>query len=202
MNSRIVLVGEEKGLARSVAIGPHRLTADEPEPVGTDTGPTPVELLLAALGSCASMAVRASAQRHAWPLERVDVAVRFDAEGQVVKNVGLVGELTPSSGISFSRSPDDVPSIGSSPRRSRSSLCPPCSPSPNRSHDLTCRYRRGVRHPASRPGAAPHVGIGRWAQAVACAASLIRRATSPGRETLTAWEAETSMTVAPARSAM
>ncbi|UXX97210.1 OsmC family protein [Streptomyces sp. AD2-2] len=95
MNSRIVLVGEEKGLARSVAIGPHRLTADEPEPVGTDTGPTPVELLLAALGSCASMAVRASAQRHAWPLERVDVAVRFDAEGQVVKNVGLVGELTP-----------------------------------------------------------------------------------------------------------
>ncbi len=103
MNSRIVLVGEEKGLARSVAIGPHRLTADEPEPVGTDTGPTPVELLLAALGSCASMAVRASAQRHAWPLERVDVAVRFDAEGQVVKNVGLVGELTPSSGISFSR---------------------------------------------------------------------------------------------------
>ncbi|MFE2889144.1 OsmC family protein [Streptomyces sp. NPDC059272] len=94
MNSRIVLVAEEKGLARSVAIGPHSLTADEPEPAGTDTGPTPVELLLAALGSCASMAVRASAQRHAWPLERVDVAVRFDAEGQVVKNIGLVGELT------------------------------------------------------------------------------------------------------------
>ncbi|MFJ2162936.1 OsmC family protein [Streptomyces sp. NPDC087856] len=94
MNSRIVIVAEEKGLARSVAIGPHRLTADEPEPAGTDTGPTPVELLLAALGSCASMAVRASAQRHAWPLERVDVAVRFDADGQVVKNIGLVGELT------------------------------------------------------------------------------------------------------------
>ncbi|MGR3875332.1 OsmC family protein [Streptomyces graminifolii] len=94
MNSRIVLVAEEEGLARSVAIGPHRLTADEPEPAGTDTGPTPVELLLAALGSCASMAVRASAQRHAWPLERVDVAVRFDAEGRVVKNIGLVGELT------------------------------------------------------------------------------------------------------------
>ncbi|WP_328935863.1 MULTISPECIES: OsmC family protein [unclassified Streptomyces] len=94
MNSRLVIVAEDKGLARSVAIGPHHLTADEPEPAGTDTGPTPVELLLAALGSCASMAVRASAQRHAWPLERVDVAVRFDAEGQVVKNIGLVGELT------------------------------------------------------------------------------------------------------------
>ncbi|MFJ9721403.1 OsmC family protein [Streptomyces sp. NPDC101209] len=96
MNTRIVTVAEGKQLARSVAIGTHRLTADEPEPVGTDTGPTPGELLLAALGACTSMAVRAYAQRHEWPLDRVDVAVRFGAQGQVVKNVGLVGELTPA----------------------------------------------------------------------------------------------------------
>ncbi|MGY5051242.1 OsmC family protein [Streptomyces sp. 900105755] len=95
MNSRIVTVAEGKQLARSVAIGTHRLTADEPEPVGSDTGPTPGELLLAALGACTSMAVRAYAQRYEWPLDRVDVAVRFDAQGQVVKNIGLVGELTP-----------------------------------------------------------------------------------------------------------
>jgi len=96
MNTRIVTVAEGKQLARSVAIGTHRLTADEPEPVGTDTGPTPGELLLAALGACTSMAVRAHAQRHEWPLDRVDVAVRFGAQGQVVKNIGLVGELTPA----------------------------------------------------------------------------------------------------------
>ncbi|MFF5497851.1 OsmC family protein [Streptomyces aquilus] len=96
MNTRIVTVAEGKQLARSVAIGTHRLTADEPEPVGTDTGPTPGELLLAALGACTSMAVRAYAQRHEWPLERVDVAVRYGAPGQVVKNIGLVGELTPA----------------------------------------------------------------------------------------------------------
>ena len=96
MNTRIVTVAEGKQLARSVAIGTHRLTADEPEPVGTDTGPTPGELLLAALGACTSMAVRAYAQRHEWPLARVDVAVRFGAQGQVVKNIGLVGELTPA----------------------------------------------------------------------------------------------------------
>ncbi|MFF4121625.1 OsmC family protein [Streptomyces sp. NPDC001714] len=95
MNTRIVTVAEGKQLARSVAIGTHRLTADEPEPAGSDTGPTPGELLLAALGACTSMAVRAYAQRHEWPLDRVDVAVRFDAQGQVVKNIGLVGELTP-----------------------------------------------------------------------------------------------------------
>lgn len=96
MNTRIVTVAEGKQLARSVAIGTHRLTADEPEPVGTDTGPTPGELLLTALGACTSMAVRAYAQRHEWPLDRVDVAVRFGAQGQVVKNIGLVGELTPA----------------------------------------------------------------------------------------------------------
>ncbi|MEU6008638.1 OsmC family protein [Streptomyces sp. NPDC047453] len=96
MNTRIVTVAEGKQLARSVAIGTHRLTADEPEPVGSDTGPTPGELLLAALGACTSMAVRAYAQRHEWPLDRVDVAVRFGAQGQVVKNIGLVGELTPA----------------------------------------------------------------------------------------------------------
>ncbi|MGY4923657.1 OsmC family protein [Streptomyces sp. 900105755] len=96
MNTRIVTVAEGKQLARSVAIGTHRLTADEPEPVGSDTGPTPGELLLAALGTCTSMAVRAYAQRHEWPLDRVDVAVRFDVQGQVVKNIGLVGELTPA----------------------------------------------------------------------------------------------------------
>ncbi|SNX66458.1 putative redox protein [Streptomyces sp. TLI_55] len=96
MNTRIVTVAEGKQLARSVAIGTHRLTADEPEPVGTDTGPTPGELLLAALGACTSMAVRAYAQRHEWPLDRVDVAVRYGAQGQVVKNIGLVGELAPA----------------------------------------------------------------------------------------------------------
>ncbi|MGW3100266.1 OsmC family protein [Streptomyces sp. NPDC001102] len=89
-------MAEGKQLARSVAIGTHRLTADEPDPVGTDTGPTPGELLLAALGACTSMAVRAYAQRHEWALERVDVAVRYGAQGQVVKNIGLVGELTPA----------------------------------------------------------------------------------------------------------
>ncbi|WP_128381538.1 OsmC family protein [Streptomyces cavernae] len=96
MNTRIVSVAEGQRLARSLAIGPHTLTADEPQPIGTDTGPTPVELLLAALGSCTSMAVRAFADRHGWPLDQVDVAVRFDPQGQVVKNITLAGDLDPA----------------------------------------------------------------------------------------------------------
>ncbi|MDQ1031177.1 putative redox protein [Streptomyces umbrinus] len=96
MSTRIVTVAEGGRLNRSVTIGPHHLTADEPEPMSDDAGPTPGELLLAALGSCTSMAVRAMADRHGWPLERVDVAVRFGEQGHIVKNVGLTGNLDPA----------------------------------------------------------------------------------------------------------
>ncbi|WP_326607606.1 OsmC family protein [Streptomyces sp. NBC_01799] len=73
------LRNEGRGLARSVAVDSHTLTADEPQPVGADTGPTPAGLVLAALGACTSMAVRAFTDRHGRPLEQVDVTVRFDA---------------------------------------------------------------------------------------------------------------------------
>jgi putative redox protein len=96
MTTRIVTVAEGGRLTRSVTIGPHHLLADEPEPMSDDAGPTPGELLLAALGSCTSMAVRAMADRHGWPLERVDVAVRFGEQGHIVKNVGLTGDLDPA----------------------------------------------------------------------------------------------------------
>ncbi|WP_151483731.1 OsmC family protein [Streptomyces albicerus] len=96
MNARIVSVSEGRRLARSIAVGPHTLTADEPQPISADTGPTPGELLLAALGSCTSMAVRAFADRHGWPLDQVDVAARFDAQGQIVKDIRLTGDLEPA----------------------------------------------------------------------------------------------------------
>ena len=95
MAARIVAVSEGRGLARSVAVGPHTLTADEPQPLGTDAGPTPGELLLAALAACTSMAVRTFADRHGWALEQVDVTAGFDARGQIVKDVRLTGELDP-----------------------------------------------------------------------------------------------------------
>ncbi|MEU0072076.1 OsmC family protein [Streptomyces sp. NPDC006332] len=96
MNARIVSVGEGPRLARSIAVGPHTLTADEPQPIGADTGPTPVELLLAALGACTSMTVRAFADRHGWQLDQADVAVRFDPQGQIIKSIRLTGDLEPA----------------------------------------------------------------------------------------------------------
>jgi len=57
----VVVRGSASGFAQTVEIGPWRTTADEPITVGgTGTGPTPYELLLAALGSCTSMTSDAS----------------------------------------------------------------------------------------------------------------------------------------------
>jgi putative redox protein len=62
--------------AQEITAGKHRLVADEPKPVGDDSGPTPYDLLLAALGACTSMTVRMYASRKEWPLERVQVTLR------------------------------------------------------------------------------------------------------------------------------
>lgn len=74
----IVLVrGGASGFAQEIEAGRHRLGADEPEAAGgTDTGPSPYELLLAALGSCTSMTVAMYARRKQWPLERVVVRLQ------------------------------------------------------------------------------------------------------------------------------
>jgi len=50
--ARPVHVESLSALRQDVWVGPHRLVADEPADVGgEDAGPTPIELLLAALGS-------------------------------------------------------------------------------------------------------------------------------------------------------
>lgn len=61
---------------QQITVGQHRLVSDEPRPIGDDAGPTPYDLLLAALGACTSMTVRMYADRQGWPLERVRVTLR------------------------------------------------------------------------------------------------------------------------------
>lgn len=63
-------------LAQSIQAGRHFWTADEPLGVGDDTGPTPYDLLLAALGVCTAMTVRMYADRKGYPLEHVSVQLR------------------------------------------------------------------------------------------------------------------------------
>jgi uncharacterized OsmC-like protein len=61
---------------QEIMVGGHRLLGDEPsEAGGTDAGPGPYELLLAALGTCTCITVRIYAERRHWPLEAVHTAL-------------------------------------------------------------------------------------------------------------------------------
>lgn len=65
------------GFAQDISVGRHHLKGDEPASAGgTDTGPTPYDFLLAALGSCTSMTLSLYARRKQWPLERITVRLR------------------------------------------------------------------------------------------------------------------------------
>src|ERR1700684_3080282 len=73
----VVVRGSAAGFAQEIVAGPHRLHADEPASAGgTDTGPTPYDFLLAALGACTSMTVGMYARRKGWQLEEVTVNLR------------------------------------------------------------------------------------------------------------------------------
>lgn len=77
------VVVEETGngkFANSVSIGgKHSLLADEPVSYGgTDTGPTPYDLLLAGLGACKAMTMRMYAERKGFPMDKARVTLRHD----------------------------------------------------------------------------------------------------------------------------
>lgn len=63
---------------QSVEAGAHRLIADEPLPVGNDTGPSPYDYVLAGLGACTSMTMRMYADRKGIPLDGVTVTLRHE----------------------------------------------------------------------------------------------------------------------------
>jgi putative redox protein len=105
---REVIVTEVgSGFAQRIEAGGHVLMADEPVSAGgTDTGPDPYALLLAALGSCTSMTIRLYARHKSWPLEGVSVRLRHervyakDCEDCVEKKDGHVERITRSIALS------------------------------------------------------------------------------------------------------
>ena len=64
---------------QEVISGPHRLLSDEPVAKGgLDSGPSPYDLLLAALGACTTITLRFYADRHQLPLTRTEVRLRHE----------------------------------------------------------------------------------------------------------------------------
>jgi putative redox protein len=73
----VIVRGHGAGFAQEILAGRHRFHADEPMFAGGgDTGPSPYDLLLAALGACTSMTLGMYARRKAWPLENITVHLR------------------------------------------------------------------------------------------------------------------------------
>jgi uncharacterized OsmC-like protein len=107
----VIARGAASGFVQEIEAGRHRLVADEPAAAGgTDTGSSPYELLLAALGACTSMTVAMYARRKQWPLERVVVRLehaRIHAEDcaecetkegmldRIEREITLSGPLSP-----------------------------------------------------------------------------------------------------------
>jgi putative redox protein len=97
------------GFRTQISAGGHHLVADEPADVGgTDSGPAPYDLLVAALGACTAMTLRMYADRKQWPLEAVTVALSHrkiqasDCPGcktatgqldQIIRRIEIVGSL-------------------------------------------------------------------------------------------------------------
>lgn len=64
-----------------VEAGPHRFVIDEPASAGGGgEGPTPYDLLAAALGGCTSMTLHYYAKRENLPLAGVDVTITHDRQ--------------------------------------------------------------------------------------------------------------------------
>ncbi|PVX30372.1 OsmC family protein [Sphingomonas pokkalii] len=77
-------------LETRIEAGRHPLLADEPESRGgSDAGPAPYDLLLAALGACTAMTLRMYADRKGWRIEALDVDLRLvsGTEGPRIRRI-------------------------------------------------------------------------------------------------------------------
>ncbi|YAF99356.1 MAG: OsmC family protein (plasmid) [Nodularia sp. CChRGM 3473] len=74
----VQVLSNESSLGQEVTIRQFHLIADEPPELGgDDTGPTPLEWVLAGLGSCKTMTVKMYAQRKGWSVEQVKVDLSY-----------------------------------------------------------------------------------------------------------------------------
>lgn len=88
------------GFQVEIRAGGAQFVSDEPHAAGgLGSGPTPYDLLSAALGACTTMTVRLYAQRKGWPLKDVFVRVIHRRDGvqskdRFAREIRLEGDLS------------------------------------------------------------------------------------------------------------
>jgi putative redox protein len=87
----------ESGYAQKVTTAGHELAADEPvKRGGTNTGPSPFEIMLASLGACTAITFRMYAERKQWNLGGMDIKLRLLKDGdtqRIERTIRLDGAL-------------------------------------------------------------------------------------------------------------
>jgi putative redox protein len=87
----------EAGYLQVIRARKHELRSDEPESAGgADAAPTPMELLLAAVGACTATTLRMYAERKGWTLGEIRVDLRLVEEAgasRIERRLRLGAEL-------------------------------------------------------------------------------------------------------------
>src|SRR5688500_16353650 len=86
------------GYGQLITTAAHERRSDEAESRGgTNTGPSPTELMLASLGACTSITLRMYAERKQWDLGGIGVTVRLvkngDAPPHIERKISVAGDM-------------------------------------------------------------------------------------------------------------
>lgn len=100
----------KEGLKTDIYSNEHLYHSDEPlEDGGTNSAPTPTQMLMGALGSCIAITMRLYAQRKGWPLDGVEIELDFEKfraadypayngdaafVHEISKSIKLIGDLS------------------------------------------------------------------------------------------------------------
>jgi putative redox protein len=96
----LISIKHENGLRVSAGVGQHKLVLDVPIDQGrTDAGPTPVELLAAALGACMAMHIAKYCKAARLPYEGFGVDLDFQLAKDPLRIGSLAADITPPPGF-------------------------------------------------------------------------------------------------------